>query len=214
MNPQIQPLMNTNRHESCGERPRSFCIGRWMLDVECWMFDAQGSKFKGRLNDEIRMPNDEGMTKPECPRRAKSFELAFSDFGHSGFIGHWSLVIGHLNPGQRLLTPTPTKCLGKRRDRVARHSGWTLIETIAVLAVIAILAAVIAPTIIRRVDRAAWTKETADLNSIADALTQSIIRTKTIPNYTDWPAAIASQASLPVSAVNINARRNARAFLV
>src|SRR2546421_9454970 len=129
MNPQIQPLMNTNRHESCGERRRSFCIGRWMLDVECWMFDAQGSKFKGRLNDEIRMPNDEGMTKPECPRRAKSFELAFSDFGHSGFIGHWSLVIGHLD-----LAPAPPKRLGRCRDQLARRSAWTLIEAVGVLA--------------------------------------------------------------------------------
>src|ERR1041385_9213760 len=47
--------------------------------------------------------------------------------------------------------------------------AWTLIETIAVMAVIAILVALVAPTIIRRVDRAAWTQETAELNSIADS---------------------------------------------
>jgi len=89
-----------------------------------------------------------------------------------------------------------------------------LIESIAVMAVIAILAAMAVPTIIRRVDRAAWTKETADLNAIGDAFTQSIFRTKTIPTFTNWASAVASQMSLPVSAVLTNGRRYARAFLI
>jgi len=93
-------------------------------------------------------------------------------------------------------------------------AGWTLIESIAVMAVIAILAAMIAPTIIKRVDRAAWVKETADLNAIGDAFTLSILRTKTIPGETTWAAAVASQMSLPVSAVSTNARRYARAFII
>ena len=90
--------------------------------------------------------------------------------------------------------------------------GWTLIESIAVLAVIAILAAFLVPPIIKRVDRAAWTAETANLNAIADGYTQSILRTKTIPSHTTWTNAVASQMSLPVSAISINARRYARAF--
>jgi type II secretory pathway pseudopilin PulG len=95
-----------------------------------------------------------------------------------------------------------------------RAAGWTLIETVAVLAIIAILAAVLVPSAIKRVDRAAWTKETADLNAIADAFTQSIIRNKTIPNHNGWASAVASQMSLPVSAITANARRNNRAFLI
>src|SRR2546430_643076 len=63
----------------------------------------------------------------------------------------------------------------------SRDSAFTVIEITAVLAVIAILAAVIAPTIIRRVDRAAWTVGTANLSNIAGSFTQSILRTKTIP---------------------------------
>jgi type II secretory pathway pseudopilin PulG len=89
-----------------------------------------------------------------------------------------------------------------------------LIESIAVMAVIAILAAMAVPTIIRRVDRAAWVRETADLNAIGDALSQSIVRTKSIPTFTNWASAVASQMSLPVSAVLTNGRRYARAFLV
>src|SRR5207248_263338 len=84
------------------------------------------------------------------------------------------------------------------------------------LAVIAILAAVIAPTIIRRVDRAAWTKETANLSNIADSFTQAILRTdpKTIPDASTWATAVANQMSLPVSSITTNSRRYARAFLI
>ena len=111
----------------------------------------------------------------------------------------------------------PSAVLLRRTGRISdfrRRNGWTLIETIAVLAVIAILAALVAPTIIKRVDRAAWVKETADLNAIGDALTQSILRTKTIPSHTTWASAVASQMSLPVSAISTNARRYARAFYI
>ena len=99
------------------------------------------------------------------------------------------------------------------RRKAARH-GWTLIESIAVLAIIALLAAVLVPPIIRRIDRAAWTQETASLDSIADALAKSIVRTKSIPTYTNWASAVASYMSLPVSAITTNPRRNARAFLI
>jgi type II secretory pathway pseudopilin PulG len=85
---------------------------------------------------------------------------------------------------------------------------------IAVLAIIAVLVAATVPTIIRRVDQAAWTRETSDLNSIADSLTQSITRNKTIPGTNNWATAIANQMSLQVSAITTNSRRFARAFLV
>jgi type II secretory pathway pseudopilin PulG len=95
-----------------------------------------------------------------------------------------------------------------------RVDGWTLIESIAVMAVIAILAALIVPNIIRRVDRASWIKETADLDSIANSFTRYILRYKTIPSYTGWASAAADQMAMPVSAISTNSRRYARAFLV
>ena len=97
---------------------------------------------------------------------------------------------------------------------LSSQRGFTLIEIIAVVSVIAILVAVIAPSVIRRVDQAAWTKETADLNTIADAYTQYILRNKSVRGTNDWAIAIANQMSLPVSAITTNARRLARAFLV
>jgi prepilin-type N-terminal cleavage/methylation domain-containing protein len=99
------------------------------------------------------------------------------------------------------------------RSRVHRQ-GFSLIEMIGVLAVIAVVAAMLAPAFIKRIDRAARTKETADLNAIGDAYIQSILRNKIIPSDTSWAAAVASQMSLPTTAIATNARRYARAFLI
>jgi len=96
----------------------------------------------------------------------------------------------------------------------ARSWGFSMIELIGVLAVIAVLAAVLVPTVIRRIDRSAWTKETTDLNSIADSYMQYILRNKTIPGTNTWASSVANQMSLPVSAITTNSRRYARAFLV
>src|SRR5206468_12988396 len=93
------------------------------------------------------------------------------------------------------------------RNVGASGAAFTWIEFSAVVAVISILVAVIAPSIIRRMDRAAWTRETADLNTIADSLSASILRNKTIPSYTNWASTVASQMSLPVSAISTNSRR-------
>ena len=108
----------------------------------------------------------------------------------------------------------PTIALNGHRQDGCRCNGFTLVEIIAVLAIMAVLVGVVAPSVIRRIDRAAWTKETADLNTFADALNQSIIRTKTIPSYTNWASTVASQMSLPVSVISTNSRRYARAFLI
>src|SRR6266567_629910 len=70
--------------------------------------------------------------------------------------------------------------------------GFTAIEVIGVLTVIALLAAAVIPNVIRRIDHAAWTKETADLNTIADAYTQYIQRNKTVPNQDTWAASVGS----------------------
>src|SRR5439155_25608624 len=92
--------------------------------------------------------------------------------------------------------------------QVARDAGFTLLQIIAVVAIIAVLVAAIVPTIIRRVDRAAWTAETANLNTIANSFTQSILRTKKIPDATGWASFIATnEASFPVSSNLTNSRR-------
>jgi hypothetical protein len=85
---------------------------------------------------------------------------------------------------------------------------------IGVLTIVALLAAFIIPTVIRRIDQAAWTKETADLQTIADGLQQSILRNKVVPDYNGIPATVATELALPVNAITNTPRNYARAFLV
>ena len=92
--------------------------------------------------------------------------------------------------------------------------AYSLLELVGVLAILAILVAALVPPLIRKIDQAAWSKETADLSTMADALQQSVLRSKTIPTYTGIPAAIANELALPLSAITNTPRRYTRAFLV
>src|SRR5439155_12286214 len=103
-------------------------------------------------NDEILMPKAERMTKHESPVRTNSLELACSGFARSGFFRHSSFVIRH------------------------SHRAFSLIEMIGVLAVIAILAAALAPSFVRQMDKSAGDQESAALKSFVEALQQSIMR--------------------------------------
>jgi len=58
----------------------------------------------------------------------------------------------------------------KKRDFKKQQSGFTLIEIIVVIVIISVLAAVIAPNILGRVDQAQRTAAKADIQSISKAL--------------------------------------------
>jgi type II secretory pathway pseudopilin PulG len=115
--------------------------------------------------------------------------------------------------GGRMNNATFTR-LFHRSNLRGGAQAFTILEMVGVLAVVALLAVAILPNVIRQMDRAAWTRETADLDSIADALQQSILRSKTIPNHANIPAAVANELALPVNAITTNPRRHARAILV
>src|ERR1051325_5547680 len=82
-------------------------------------------------------------------------------------------------------------CKAAHSLRCAPKDAFTMVGNIGALAVIAILVAVTAPSVIRRVDHAVWTRETADLQNIADAYTQYILTNKTIPG-TNWASSVAN----------------------
>jgi len=96
--------------------------------------------------------------------------------------------------------------------------AWTLIELIGVLAVIAILAAVLLPALIRQMDRAVADQETATLQSLGDGLRQYVVTTWIIPDQTTWYSAIASKLGISTNDVLYNAHQQShqqsRVFLI
>jgi len=112
----------------------------------------------------------------------------------------------------RILMRLLKKFRGNQSHRA--RQGFTAIELVGVMAVLAILAAMLVPPMIKRIDQAAWTKERADLQTMASSFTQSILRNRTITNYAGMATAIAREMSLPVSAITTTTRGRARAFLV
>src|SRR5712691_8400680 len=68
-------------------------------------------------------------------------------------IGSWKLEVGSWKFNAQRSTFNAQRL---PQHNIRLQHGWTLIESIAVLAVIAVLVAVMVPPIIKRVDRAAW----------------------------------------------------------
>jgi prepilin-type N-terminal cleavage/methylation domain-containing protein len=108
-----------------------------------------------------------------------------------------------------LWTSRPGLCRSRKAER-----AFSLIEMIGVLAVIAILAAVMVPSLIRQMDRIAGEQESAALRSLSDALQQRILRNRYIPSSTDWATNIATELGAEVANVTTNSRRQPRFFLI
>ncbi len=92
--------------------------------------------------------------------------------------------------------------------------AFTLIEMVAVLTIIAILAAVIIPSALKRLDQIAGDNESAHLKLLSDALQASVLRSHAIPTYTNWAVQVASELGRVLSDVQTNERFQPRFFLV
>jgi prepilin-type N-terminal cleavage/methylation domain-containing protein len=98
-----------------------------------------------------------------------------------------------------------------------RSHGFSLVELIGVLAVIAILSALLVPRVLQQMDEAARAKEVSDLNAISNALVLQIIGTngtKRIPSQADWAQSVANWARQPVAKASKNPRGYDRVFLI
>lgn len=94
--------------------------------------------------------------------------------------------------------------------------GFTLMELIGVMAIIAIMAAVLAPSLTDGIDRAYAAAEQAHLETLMDSLEQHILVNKQIPRQTtaEWTAAVAGYADLASADVEFNDRGYRRRLYV
>lgn len=107
------------------------------------------------------------------------------------------------------MTPVVTSNAG-------RQQGFTLMELIGAMAIVAVLAAVLAPSITDGIDRAYGAAEEDNLRTLVGALEQEVLVNKRIPrqNTAEWTAAVAAYADLPLAQVTFNARGYQRALYV
>jgi type II secretory pathway pseudopilin PulG len=90
----------------------------------------------------------------------------------------------------------------QRCPRACRQTNaFTLIEVVGVLAILTILGALALPAVIRQIDHAKLVREGVDLNTCAEALTRSIVRTKTVPLLSDIPTAMAKESALNIDQI-------------
>lgn len=100
--------------------------------------------------------------------------------------------------------------------RMSTTKGFTLVELIGVMSIMAILASVIAPSVFDDIKRARQDKESLTLKGISDYLVDFIVDNKQIPRHTvaDWTAAIATQGTLPREKIKFNERGFRRGYYV
>ena len=97
--------------------------------------------------------------------------------------------------------------------RIRACRGFTLIEMIGALAVVAVLASVLVPVAVNQVQTAMLNAETSNMNNFNNALVLQVLRTGQIPGAANWGTNMANWMMLPVANVTNNARGYSRVYL-
>ncbi|HVK59587.1 MAG TPA: type II secretion system protein, partial [Candidatus Kapabacteria bacterium] len=92
--------------------------------------------------------------------------------------------------------------------------GFTLLELIVALAIVAIILTVLTVSLIKHYDRIAQQKENAAIKSIGTALKESVRRARYVPDENAWASMVSTHLGWQIGRVTVNDRSNARIFLI
>lgn len=94
-----------------------------------------------------------------------------------------------------------------------RRAGFTLIEMVAVLAILAILAGAIAPSVSHQLRDARLDAEGQNLTTFSGLLRDHVRRNGNIPSALGWGAALAALSDLPATSITQNQDNQVRAYI-
>lgn len=94
------------------------------------------------------------------------------------------------------------------------RAGFSLIEMIGVLAIMAILATVIVPNAVKSLDRAAIRAEGTNLANLGESLKLYVRQNAAPPNAANWTTQLGAYADLNPTELAVNKRNEARVFLL
>ncbi len=98
------------------------------------------------------------------------------------------------------------------RGHACGIAAFSLLEMIGVLAIIAIVAAMAIPSLIRHMDLAARAEEKATLARIQDGLLLYVQRSNSIPEPNNWQQAVSTWSALAMAHLEVNPRKYPRLY--
>ncbi len=100
-----------------------------------------------------------------------------------------------------------------KNHQIARKDGFSLIEMIGVLAIMAILAGAIVPNALKSIDRAAVRSEKSNLENLSNSLKLHLKTNGSVPTPANWASTLAALNDLNATDISQNDRRISRSFI-